>query len=220
MTHNFHNNEFLTKCLQRAGRKAQSGRLMCAQQKGFETSGTEQKQLYCLSLNQWHITILQYSCFHMAQLLCKSQKQLIGMGIWKNLPLSSLRACWSQLNPKVLNPQVWTSQRDWKMNNYLGVTLQLLLQLGLLQGLCHQWSFFQAFPKDMGGRQVACNFTMYFYFIKLAEDPSRADENCSTVWCISHSIFPTSWNYWVSATILCKITFIVQVHESRCTKRS
>lgn len=67
---------------------------------------------------------------------------------------------------------------------YLWVTLQLLLQLGLPQRLCHQWSFFQAFPTHMGRRQVVCNFTVYFYFIKLAEDPSRADENCSN--CLMH----------------------------------
>lgn len=204
-------NDFLTKCLQRAGRKAQSYRLMCAQQKGLERSATEQKQLYCLSLNQWRTTILQQSCFHMALLLCKSQKQLIGIGIWKV----------SQLNPKVFNPQVWDSQRNWKMNKYyLGVTLQLLLQLGLLQGLCHQWSFFQAFPTDTGRRQLVSNFTMYFYFIKLAEDPSRAEESWSTVQCISHSIFTTSWNYWASATILYKMTFMVQVHDSRRKERS
>lgn len=154
-----------------------------------------------------HSTTLQCSCFHMAQLLFKSHKQLIGMGIWK-----ILQACWSQLNPKLLNPQVWTSQRDWKMNKYyLWVTFQLLLQLGLLQRLCHQWSFFQAFPTDMGRRQVVCSFKIYFYFVKIEEGPSRADENCSTVPCIFNSIFPTSWNYWASGTILYKITFIVQV---------
>lgn len=184
---------------------------MCAQQKGLERSATEQKQLYCLSLNQWRTTILQQSCFHMALLLCKSQKQLIGIGIWKV----------SQLNPKVPNRQVWDSQRNWKMNKYyLGVTLQLLLQLGLLQGLCHQWSFFQAFPTDTGRRQLVSNFTMYFYFIKPAEDPSRAEESWSTVQCISHSIFTTSWNYWASATILYKMTFMVQVHDSRRKERS
>lgn len=180
---------------------------MCAQQKGFETSGTEQKQLYCLSLN--HTTV---QLFSHGTTVIQVPQTINRDGNLKNLPISSLQACWSQLNPKLLNPQVWTSQRDWKMNKYyLWVTLQLLLQLGLLQRLCHQWSFFQAFPTDMGRRRVVCSFKIYFYFVKIVEGPSRADENCSTVPCIFNSIFPTSWNYWASGTILYKITFIVQV---------
>lgn len=66
--------EILTKCLQR-GR--QEGSVIqtdgCTTERFWDIwNGTE--QLYCLSLNQWHINISQYSCFHMAQLLCKSHR--------------------------------------------------------------------------------------------------------------------------------------------------